>query len=212
MKEENIFSAFPVPLGFHTLSVDNYEIVNYMDKLDYYENLGTAGAYTNSDILLSRNRKVLDDLPELKSIFTEKINYHIREVYKWNVDFQFTKSWVTKAHTGGFSHEHRHANNLLSGCYYPFGDKEFNIMFKSPLPYSWDIPSDVPEEPIDSVFAAKQIKFVATDNLLIIFPSYLKHKVMPNNSNDIRYSLAFNVFPKGKISRADSEITIGEVS
>ena len=209
MKEENIFSAFPVPLGFHTLSVDNYEIVNYMDKLDYYENLGTAGAYTNSDILLSRNRKVLDDLPELKSIFTEKINYHIREVYKWNVDFQFTKSWVTKAHTGGFSHEHRHANNLLSGVYYPFGHKGFQIMMKSPLPSFWDISTIT--DPTSSKYSAKEITFKTSDNLLIIFPSYLKHKVMPNNSNDIRYSLAFNVFPKGKISKDDTEITIGEV-
>ena len=207
MKDVNIFSAFPVPLGFYTLSVDNYEIVNYMESLDYNKSMGSSTP--DADIYLSKNRKVLNDLPELKRIFTEKVNYHIKEIYEWNVDFQFTKSWVTKAYLNGFSQDHFHANNLLSGTYYPFGHEGFSIMFKSPLPQNWDIGNI--NAPRSSMYSAKEITFQTDDNLLLIFPSYLQHKVMPNNSKDIRYSLAFNVFPKGKISKDDTEITIGEV-
>ena len=82
-------------------------------------------------------------------------------------------------------------------------------MFKSPLPQNWDIGNI--NAPRSSMYSAKEITFQTDDNLLLIFPSYLQHKVMPNNSKDIRYSLAFNVFPKGKISKDDTEITIGEV-
>ena len=65
--------------------------------------------------------------------------------------------------------------------------------------------------PSSSIYSAKEITFDTSDNLLIIFPSYLRHRVMPNNSKETRYSLAFNIFPKGKISNDDTEITIGEV-
>ena len=207
MKDENIFNAFPIPIGFYTLSVDNYEIVNYMDSLDYNRSMGSSTP--DADIYLSKNRKVLNDLPELKRIFTEKVEYQIKEIYEWNTDFQFTKSWVTKCNPGGFSQTHEHANSLLSGTYYPFGHEGFSIMIKSPLPNFWDVENI--NAPTSSMYSAKEITFQTTDNLLIIFPSYLQHKVMPNDSKDIRYSVAFNIFPKGKISKDDTEITIGEV-
>ena len=207
MKDVNIFSAFPIPVGFYTLTVDNYEIVNYMETLDYNRSIGSSSP--DADIYLSKNQKVLNDLPELKRIFTQKMYYHIKDIYEWNTDFQFTKSWVTKCYPGGFSQTHEHANNLLSGTYYPFGHEGFSIMFKSPLPQNWDIGNI--NAPRSSMYSAKEITFQTDDNLLLIFPSYLQHKVMPNNSKDIRYSLAFNVFPKGKISKDDTEITIGEV-
>ena len=208
MKDVNIFSAFPIPVGFYTLTVDNYEIVNYMETLDYNKSIGSSSP--DADIYLSKNQKVLNDLPELKRIFTQKMYYHIKDIYEWNTDFQFTKSWVTKAYLNGFSQDHFHANNLLSGTYYPFGHEGFSIMIKSPLPNFWDVENI--NAPMSSMFSAKEITFKTADNLLIIFPSYLQHKVMPNKSKDIRYSLAFNVFPKGKISKDDTEITIGKVS
>ncbi len=214
MKDKNvgqymhsIFSAFPIPVGFYTLTVDNYEIVNYMETLDYNKSIGSSSP--DADIYLSKNQKVLNDLPELKRIFTQKMYYHIKDIYEWNTDFQFTKSWVTKCYPGGFSQTHEHANSLLSGTYYPFGHAGFSIMIKSPLPNFWDVENI--NAPMSSMFSAKEITFKTADNLLIIFPSYLQHKVMPNKSNDIRYSLAFNVFPKGKISKDDTEITIGKV-
>ena len=33
---------------------------------------------------------------------------------------------------------------------------------------------------------------------IILFPSFLNHKVMPNETNKDRYSIAFNIIPKGE--------------
>ena len=208
-KDGAIFSAFPIAMGFYTLPVDNYKILNYMENLDYNKSMGSATP--DADIHISKNTKVLKDLPELERIFAEKVNFYIKEVYEWMIDIQFTKSWVTKAYPGGYSQPHYHANSLLSGIYYPFGNEGFKIMFKSPSPVIsfWDM-SDI-NFPSSSIYSAKEITFDTSDNLLIIFPSYLRHRVMPNNSKETRYSLAFNIFPKGKISNDDTEITIGEV-
>ena len=39
---------------------------------------------------------------------------------------------------------------------------------------------------------------------IVFFPSCMHHKQLKNNSQDIRYSLAFNFMPKGKTGRGDS--------
>jgi len=41
-------------------------------------------------------------------------------------------------------------------------------------------------------------------NLLVLFPSYLRHGVLKNKSNETRYSLAFNIVPVGKYGEGDS--------
>ena len=42
------------------------------------------------------------------------------------------------------------------------------------------------------------------ENILLFFPSYLKHKVAMNNSDKDRRSLAFNIVPVGFYGDADS--------
>ena len=43
-----------------------------------------------------------------------------------------------------------------------------------------------------------------TKNLLLFFPSYLRHEIQVNNSNIKRCSLAFNIVPVGKYGAKDS--------
>ena len=41
-------------------------------------------------------------------------------------------------------------------------------------------------------------------NRLVVFPSYLYHKIEKNTSDEVRHSLAFNVMPDGIIGQNDS--------
>ncbi len=43
---------------------------------------------------------------------------------------------------------------------------------------------------------------------LCLFPSYLRHKVEKNESDVTRYSLAFNILPKGRWNVQDSDSMI----
>ena len=52
------------------------------------------------------------------------------------------------------------------------------------------------------------IQIFPQKNLLILFPSYLYHKITYNNSDKARYSLAFNISPVGKIGCDDSCIVL----
>jgi len=42
------------------------------------------------------------------------------------------------------------------------------------------------------------INFLPEPKSIILFPSFLNHKVMPNETNKDRYSIAFNIIPKGE--------------
>ena len=39
---------------------------------------------------------------------------------------------------------------------------------------------------------------------LLLFPSYLMHRIMKNKSNKVRHSLAFNIVPIGRWGECDS--------
>jgi uncharacterized protein (TIGR02466 family) len=51
--------------------------------------------------------------------------------------------------------------------------------------------------------------FKPMNNDILLFPSILNHSVSINDSNEDRYSLAFNVFPRGIIAAGgNSELTL----
>jgi len=41
---------------------------------------------------------------------------------------------------------------------------------------------------------------------LYLFPSYLQHRIGKNEEDQVRYSLAFNLFPVGVFGKLDSEL------
>ena len=43
---------------------------------------------------------------------------------------------------------------------------------------------------------------------MILFPSEVHHKILKNNSNIVRHSLAFNFLPIGKIGDGDNYTNI----
>jgi len=51
-------------------------------------------------------------------------------------------------------------------------------------------------------------RFNARTGNLIIFPSSIPHSVSTNNSQEKRYSLAFNAFPFGKFGEPESQINL----
>ena len=48
-------------------------------------------------------------------------------------------------------------------------------------------------------------KIMPNKNMLVLFPSYLKHKILTHESNIPRYSLAFNIVPVGHYGVGDSQ-------
>ena len=116
-----------------------------------------------------------------------------------NVNYRIFSSWLTKTAPGDFSRSHRHSNSWLSGVYYPKGDSGFSIRFH------YDNRTQFFTPPTEyNIYNSTEWVIVPEDNHLILFFSQLRHEIMLNQSNKDRYSLAFNILPKGGFGAEDS--------
>ena len=117
-----------------------------------------------------------------------------------NINYRIFSSWLTKAAPNAFSDSHAHSNSWLSGVYYPKGDPGFSIkFFYDNKPPFFTQPTEY------NIYNSTERVIVPQDNFLILFFSQLRHQLMPNQSTKDRFSLAFNILPRGKFGTGDSK-------
>jgi uncharacterized protein (TIGR02466 family) len=102
---------------------------------------------------------------------------------------KFHQMWacINKKHDQNLIHSHTNNYNL-SGVYYlgvPADSGE--IVFRDPRPGANQAPYRLFKDDGDSEF------FTPSEGLIILFPSYLEHFVLPNRSDDDRISMSFNL-------------------
>ena len=155
-------------------------------------NFGTYGAdnpHTVSKFTL------LDDYPEMKKLFTD-VSLQVLSEVAGAKKIKMTTSWLTAIEPDETPVMHRHTNSWFSGVYY-FQDSPYTgLEFKNPI-----------ERDIDLVIKGSLLnwRLQPKKNMLIIFPSYLHHKIEKNTFDEVRHSLAFNVMPDGATGDVDSE-------
>jgi len=107
-----------------------------------------------------------------------------------------TTSWFTKSEPGEESNFHNHQNSMLSAVLYLRSEKNSgSITFHNFLDQSlfflktkeW------------TIYNSRAWTFEPLSGEILIFPSYLFHKVCRNESKITRYSLACNYMPVGDI-------------
>ena len=158
--------------------------------------------------LISSNNRVLEKYPKIKKILLNKFKKIAKDEYEYDNDFIITTSWFTKTEKDQESKLHSHKNSFYSGVYY-FGDYSEDsapIQFETPLlPFS-----DFYIEPQKWNIKNSQIwKINLQKNLLILFPSYLRHTITKSKDDVVRDSLAFNIVPIGEYRANDSTYNTG---
>ena len=178
----------------YQLNIDNDFTENFK-HVDYFE---TPNNFKNFQ---SKNKKILSAYPILQEEINKSIQDVINNMYKYNCDFHITSSWLTKILPSGVSDDHCHSNNWLSGIYYPDYDPSFQIEFYND---NKDVFHMEPKE--YNIFNSWKWTITPKKNSLIIFSSRLRHKILENKSSKDRYSLAFNLLPKGVFGDEDSKV------
>ncbi len=101
---------------------------------------------------------------------------------------KFHQMWacINKKHDQNLIHSHSNAFNL-SGVFYLQVPKESgDIVFRDPRPGAIHAP--------DRIFNYGDSEyFIPFDNLVIMFPSYLEHFVLPNKNDEDRISMSFDI-------------------
>jgi uncharacterized protein (TIGR02466 family) len=196
----NTLALFPLAvIGINKIEIDSEKILNFLKKEEY--KLTNPSENGEANCYITKNKDLLDNLSFLKDKINENVKYYIEEIMKYNMNFKISTSWSIKTNPNGHSQKHNHQNSFISGVYYPKGNSDFKITFTKEHD-TWLIP-------------VKETNFmnidyytfnIVEDNVLILFPSHLYHKIDKNTSNQERYSIAFNVSPSGTLGSDTNRI------
>lgn len=158
----------------------------------------------------SKNMHLLNDMLDIRKILLDYFYQFKNEILKLDTtDFEITTSWMTKTEPDGFCQYHRHKNSYYSGILY--SDKTNSIDSGTLLFTDDGIKNDsfLINDPSEwNILNSRRITIEPDKNLLIFFPSTLRHRISKYTGNSNRYSLAFNLYPIGKIGGGDSLVTV----
>ncbi len=111
--------------------------------------------------------------------------------------YVITECWANMNIRGVSHPTHSHPNSYLSGVYYAKAPENCGrIVFRDPRPQTAIIFAK-PKRMND--FNVNQIKLAPQEGMLIVFPSWLQHFVQPNQSDEERLSISFNMMFKGEL-------------
>ena len=113
-----------------------------------------------------------------------------------------TQSWINYTSKGEYHHEHSHANSYISGVLYLTANKncdQIAFIRKSYFPL-------VPQPQVFNDWNSEMWWMPVHTATLILFPSSLAHSVGLKKDDDLRISLSFNTFLKGKLG-VDHKLT-----
>jgi uncharacterized protein (TIGR02466 family) len=203
MKHVASIPLFSSPIFIFNLDVEENKILNFLKKLKYSPLISEE----IKDCFISQEGKILEknfkEIKKLKKEVNKSLSFLINEIFNYEGSPYVFNSWGTKTLVNGYSGQHIHANTWLSGVYYPEENLDFKITFYSDrmLNFSGKINNKG-----YNLFNSAFHYVCPKKNDLILFASNLQHKININKSKKERYSIAFNVLPKGNFGDGDSFI------
>lgn len=198
---DEIIPLFSKSLFIQTLKIDSQTIVQKLNNL----NLSVPREDKfSSDRATIYNVLQLEPFNDLNNIIEKQINNLLQKKLHYNNSFVISTSWITKTKPNQKSEIHNHDNCFFSGILYL--QTELNcgkIEFLNMDNKRFDL-----QRKEYNIFNSNSWTIEPKNNMLILFPSELYHRVLKNNSNITRISLAFNIMPKGILGSDDSSCTI----
>jgi uncharacterized protein (TIGR02466 family) len=179
-------------------------ILDCSDLVDQIKNINETIVWNDSKYHgQSENLYCLSEEKELSNTIENRVNDCLLEC-DFSNQFRLSTSWFTRIAPYGHIESHHHTNCAWSASFY-FNDDCGHITFMKDANGV-----HVPQECGDpDLGMSGDIHFPCEKGKLILFPSHLKHKVVGNQSNNIRYSMAMNFVPNGDVKCGDSSFNYG---
>ena len=196
-QDHTIHGVFPTPVYIvkrdtNLSPKEAKEIRKIIDKEGMYNNAGNSTS-NNSYIFNGKLKK-------LKQFCEEHIKTYVEQVIypKEELDFYITQSWLNITKPGEFHHDHSHNNSLISGVFYISTEEDDKITFSDPNAKVKELIKFEQKE--YNLFNSTSWFFPSVTNELVLFPSWLNHKVDTNEkATTDRISLSFNTFVRGTL-------------
>jgi uncharacterized protein (TIGR02466 family) len=193
MKETVIESLFPNPVYISHINRKftekelNFVTNQKNNSINNEGNISTTDKYILNKI----------ELKEINEFIKSQCHNYLDKVIcpKNNIELYVTQSWLNYTKENQYHHQHSHPNSIISGVFYFDCNKENDKIKFLNTDYQ-----QISPEINDSKFNlwnSTSWWFPVETGQLIMFPSYIDHKVDNKKGNNIRISLAFNTFYKG---------------
>ena len=167
--------------------VDNAEVKSFAYNLQETNQGRTVSNYNGfqSQDIKSGDCPAIDRLVKL---LNDEMNNCANQVGMTNLEIQ--NIWININPPSSYNHLHNHVGSVLSGVYYVDATPEQgNIQFERNDNAEYHIPTKVAKE---TYYTSTRATYAGKTNALYIFPSWLKHSVQGNKSNNDRISISFN--------------------
>ena len=192
--EATINSIFPTPIYMSKLDRKLTPLeLKFVDKhkKDFYKNEGN---------ITTNNTYILNEKPfaNIKKELEKRVQDYFEKVLSStdSITPYITQSWLNFTETNQYHHKHEHSNSLVSGVFYInchetldkikfFRDDTYRTI--KPQIKTWNL------------FNSESWWFTVKTGDIVLFPSSLTHMVETKDGDNVRTSLAFNVFVEGKI-------------
>ena len=187
----NIMPIFINFLAVEPLRLDNDRIEKFC--LERKKNnpgrvISNGGGWQSNDLDLAT--------PDLAELFAE-VRKRLDEVhcaFEFNTSMRqvITEAWININHKGHFNYSHDHPGSLFSAVYYVKGGADKGALeFKTPIAgHTYTISGEMVGN--FNTFTGHAMVIPPVTGDLLIFPSWLLHRVNVSQSEEERISIALN--------------------
>ena len=185
-----------MPIFINFLAVDSLHLDN--DKLEKFclerKKASPGRVISNGGGWQSDNLDLVP--PELAELFAEvhKRLEDVHRAFEFNPSLRqvITEAWININQKGHFNYTHDHPGNLFSAVYYVKGGPDKgDLELKTPIaPHTYTISNEMVGN--FNTFTGHAMVIPPITGDLVIFPSWLFHRVMMSQSEEDRISIAFN--------------------
>lgn len=185
-----LINPFAVPLFYVELDLDVVSIEKFCQE--YRDNnegrvVSNVGGYQSNNLPTDNKHinSLVDQIVKHSNIFSESYSLKIKNV--------ISTMWLNINGYKDSNGLHLHSLSIFSGVYYVKTPKDCgSIVFENPAADIMDYAHCVMNFTEFNKYNSSYHWMPAKENILYIFPSWLKHKVEPNMNNDERISISFN--------------------
>lgn len=189
MQRENWFFT---PVWFEYLNIDTKRIARKcleMRANDYpNRKLSNVGGWQSEDICLND----FDEFKILDHILNEKID-ELKNSINPNYTFTLDNVWININEKGDYNDRHVHPVTAFSGTVYIQTDENTG---KLRFVNEFHPIKHYPVRLNDSDLFHQNVTYTPKDGMIVIFPAWLPHEVLPSESDNSRISFAFNIKQK----------------
>ena len=191
MIKQNTHFLFSTPIYINSIKgqeLENvqFEIQENLNLLQFEDPWNNERIKISDKFFAKNHARNLKNFNNCLSVFVgDYLKSLNEELYN---TYEMKESWLTKSTKGNYGHIHTHGSFDISGVYYfKTNENDGNIFFENPVDVS--IASKIGRNNI----LRQSFSYTPQIGKFILFPSWLRHGVDTNTTDNERISVSFNL-------------------